>query len=82
MKIETTWNHQKFQEKSVVRQSEPPMLTNVGGQHTVDQLHICVGPMPLGVARDGKKMTSKINMKQKDEELLFLFSKWLHCNWQ
>ena len=56
------------------------MLTNVGGQHTVDQLHICVGPMPLGVARDGKKMTSEINMKQEDEELLFLFSKWLHCN--
>lgn len=53
-------------------QSELPMLTNVGGQHTVDQLHICVGPMPLGAARDAKKMTSEIDMKQKDEELLSL----------
>lgn len=53
-------------------QSELPMLTNVGGQHAVDQLHICIGPMPLGVSRDGKKMTSEIDMKQKDEELLSL----------
>ena len=53
-------------------QSELPMLTNVGGQHTVDQLHICVGPMPLRAARDAKKMTSEIDMKQKDEELLSL----------
>ena len=70
------WNYMKPPNISTksrsLWQSELPMLTNVGGQHTVDQLHICVGPMPLGAARDAKKMTSEIDMKQKDEELLSL----------